>query len=50
MECVWPRPRRLPLDDGDLHVLDLDPDQEEVDLADDDVLKVVSGKNTTVPI
>lgn len=28
---VGPRARRLPLDDVDLHVLDLDPHQQEVD-------------------
>ena len=32
----------LLLDDGQLHVLDLDPDQEEVDLAHHNVPKVVS--------
>ena len=33
--------RRLAADDGELHVLDLDAHQQEVDLADDDVLQVV---------
>lgn len=31
-------------DDGEFHVLDLYPYQEEVDLADDDVFQVVSGE------
>lgn len=44
-----PRPRSLracglPLDDGHLHVLDLDADEEEVDLAHDHVLQVVSRR------
>lgn len=36
-----PSARRLSLDDVDLHVLDLDPHQEEVDLPHDDVFQVV---------
>lgn len=31
--------------DGQLHVLDLDPHEEEVNLADDNVLEVVPGAN-----
>ena len=38
MERVGPGPGRLPLDDGHLHVLDLDPHQQEVDLTDYHVL------------
>ena len=33
--------RCLAADDGELHVLDLDAHEQEVDLADDDVLQVV---------
>ena len=33
---------RLALNDLDLHVLDLDSDEQEVDFADDDVTEVVS--------
>ena len=44
MERVGPGPGRLPLDDGHLHVLDLDADQQEVDLSDDDVFQMVPGK------
>lgn len=36
-------PGGLPTYDGEFHVLDLDPDEEEVDLADDDVFEVVSA-------
>lgn len=42
-----PRARRLPLDDVDLHVLDLDPHQEEVDLSHDHVLQVVPARSHT---
>lgn len=35
-------PRRLSTDDRKLHVLDLYPDEEEVDLPDDDILQVIS--------
>jgi hypothetical protein len=34
--------RRLSPNDGKLHVLDLDADEEKVDLADDDVFQVIS--------
>lgn len=36
-----PGARRLSLDDVDLHVLDLDPHEEEVDFPHDDVFQVV---------
>ena len=35
------RARGLAADDRELHVLDLDADEQEVDLADDDVVQVV---------
>ena len=41
MVHVGARAGCLPLDDVDLHVLDLDPHQQEVDLPHDDVLQVV---------
>ena len=41
VECVGSRPRGLSFYDGHLHVLDLDPHQEEVDLADNHVFQVV---------
>lgn len=37
--------RRFSPDDAQLHVLDLDPHEEEVDLADDDVLEVVPWRS-----
>jgi hypothetical protein len=43
MKSVRARTRCFPLDDGDLHVLDLDADQQEVDLADNHVFQVVPG-------
>lgn len=36
----------LLLDELQLHVLDLDPDQQEVDLPNNDVLEVVSNNET----
>lgn len=36
--------RRLSSDDTQLHVFDLDPNQEEVDLADDDILQVIPAR------
>ena len=41
MVDVGPRARGFPLDDVDLHVLDLDSHQEEVDLAYDHVFQVI---------
>ena len=41
VESLRATPCRLSLDDRDLHVLDLDPHQQEVDLANDHVLQVV---------
>lgn len=38
---VWRRPGGLPPDDAKLHVFDLQPDQQEVDPPDYDVLQVV---------
>ena len=38
---IWPGSGGLPLDDGDLHVLDLDADQQEVDLTNDHVFQVI---------
>lgn len=42
---VWPHAGGLPLDDVDLHVPDLDPHQQKVDLAYDHVFQVVSAPN-----
>lgn len=42
-----PGARRLPLDDVDLHVLDLDPHEKEVDFPHDDVLQVVPVQTHT---
>lgn len=36
----------LLLDELQLHVLDFDPDQQEVDLSNNHILKVVSNKET----
>jgi hypothetical protein len=36
-------PSRLPLDDCELHVFDLDPNEQEVDLANNHILQVVLG-------
>ena len=36
------RASRLPTDDGEFHVLDLDSHEEKVDFADDHILEVVS--------
>ena len=41
---VGRRAGRLAADDGELHVLDLDAHEQEVDLADDDVFQVVSAR------
>ena len=38
---VWCGPCRLPPDDAQLHVLNLETDEQEVDATDDDVLEVV---------
>ena len=43
VEGVRPASCRLSLYDRNLHVLDLDPDQEEIDLADNHVLQVIFG-------
>lgn len=40
---IRPRTSGLPFDDCNLHVLDFNPHQEEVDLPNDDVLEVVLG-------
>jgi hypothetical protein len=40
---VRTRPSCLSLDDGELHVLDLDAHQQEVDLANNHVLQMVLG-------
>ena len=42
---VWWRARSLATDNRKLHMLDLDADEQEVDLADDDVFQVVSAGN-----
>jgi hypothetical protein len=34
---------RLPFDDRDLHVFDLDANEKEINLADDDVLQMILG-------
>jgi hypothetical protein len=36
----------LPLDDGDFHVLDLDADQQEIDLAHDHIFQVIPVEET----
>ena len=41
------RAGRLPPDDGKFHMLDLDTDKEEVDLANDDVLEVIPSRVRT---
>lgn len=43
VERVCARARRFSLDDDDLHVLDLDADEQKVNLADHHVLEVVLG-------
>ncbi len=40
----------LPLDDGDFHVLDLDADQQEVDLAHDHIFQVIPVEKTNKQI
>ena len=45
MKCVWSGAGRLPLDDCHFHVLDLDTDQQEIDLAHYHVFQVVPEKN-----
>lgn len=46
MVHIGARARRLPLDNVDLHVLDFDPHQQEVDLPHNDVFQVVPVKRS----
>ncbi len=47
-ERVGPRSDRLPFDDGYLHMLNLDPNEKEVDLPHNHILQVVSGTHTRI--
>lgn len=40
---IWRRPGCLPSNDGQLHMLNLEPDQQEIDPAHNHVLEVVLG-------
>ena len=48
MVGVGPGPRSLPLDNGNLHVLDLDPHQQEVDLPHNHVLQSINLTNLLI--
>ena len=50
VECVGSRPSGLSFYDGHLHVLDLYPDQQKVNFADDDIFKVISRKKNGNPL
>jgi hypothetical protein len=41
MACPLTCPRRFPPNDRELHMFDFDPDQEEIDLANNDILEMV---------